>query len=429
MYLDSARLDALRQFDPQMADLVEGEERRQTNTLCLIASENYPSPVVSCLEGSIFASKNAEGYPGKRVAGGCEAADAVERLAVERCKELFGCEHANVQSMSATVANVAVLSALLKPGDTILGMELNHGGHLSHGARFHLSGKSYKSVFYGLNRETERIDMDEVERLAKEHRPNLIICGASSYPRLIDYKRFGQIAHEVGAYLLADIAHPVGLIAAGLVPSPVPYADVVTTSTHKTWRGPRGCGIIMCKRELASRIDQSVFPGLQGAPKIDMIASRAVQMKESMTEIFKDYQRQVLKNAAVLADELTRRGVRLVSGGTDTHLVLADVRSLISTGSRAEQVLGSVGLVANKNLIPFDPLPARQTSGIRLGSPALTTRGFVEDDFRLVAGLIVDTLERHQDAAALESVRGEVSRLAARFPLFSDKWSVGTSRK
>ena len=374
------------------------------------------------MEGTVWANKNAEGYPGRRFAGGCELADRVDRLAVKRCKELFGCEYANVQSMSSTLSNVAVLRALLKPGDMILSMELNQGGHLSHGAKFHYSGKSYQVIQYGLNPKTEVIDMEQVERLAKEHRPKLIICGTSSYPLKVDYKRFGEIAREVGAYLMADIAHPVGLIAAGVIPSPIPYADVVTTSTHKTFRGPRGCGIIMCKEGLGKRIDQQIFPGMQGAPKMDMIASRAVLFKECMTPEYRAYQQQVAKNAEALADELKKCGLRLVAGGTQTHLVLVDVRGLISTGRQAEEVLESVGIVVNKNMIPYDPQPANLASGIRIGSPALTTRGFKEEDIRETARLLAETLKHCDNREKLQEISAKVREKAMRYPMFAKEW-------
>lgn len=422
MYLDDS-FEKIKRFDPEMANLTIREEERQLGTLCLIASENYASPLAAGLEGSIWANKNAEGYPGKRFVAGCELADALENLAKERIRKLFGCEHVNVQSMSATIANIAILRALLNSGDTILSMELNQGGHLSHGAKFHYSGRAYKSVFYGLNEKTERIDMEQVERLAAEHKPRLIICGASSYPRQIDYKRFGEIARGVGAYLMADIAHPVGLIAAGVIPSPVPHADVVSTSTHKTWRGSRGCGIVMCRAELAKKIDSEIFPGLQGAPKMDMIAARAVQALESLSPQYKAYQKQVYDNAQALADELTGNGLRLVSGGTDTHLILADVRSLIPSGREAEAALESVGIIVNKNMIPNDPQSPQIASGIRIGSPALTTRGFVEKEIREVGGLVAETLKNHGNEEKLSAIRKKVSALAAKHPLFDEeKW-------
>lgn len=422
MYMDGS-FELIKAFDPEVAALTMDEEQRQLDTLCLIASENYASPVSVGMEGTVWANKNAEGQAGKRYVGGCELADKLEFLAMERCKELFGCEHVNVQAMSSTLANIAVLRALLKPGDTILSMELNQGGHLSHGAAFHYSGKTYNVVQYGLNPETEVIDMDEVERLAKECRPQIIICGASSYPRLIDYQRFGEIAREVGAFLMADIAHPVGLIAAGVIPSPVPHADVVTTSTHKTFRGPRGCGIVMCKEAIGKKIDSQIFPGMQGAPKMDMIASRAVLFKECMTDEYRAYQQQVLKNAAALADELKQCGLRLVSGGTDTHLILVDIRDLIPTGREAEAVLESVGIVVNKNMIPYDPQPAKDGSGIRIGSPALTTRGFLEDDMREVGRLVAKALKHYQEPEVLEEVRAAVRAKAAGYPMYAKQWN------
>ncbi len=422
MYMDNS-FEQIRKFDPEIAGYTEQEEKRQLETLCLIASENYASPVTVGMEGTVWANKNAEGYPGRRFAGGCEIADQVELLATKRCKELFGCEYVNIQSMSSTLSNVAVLRAILKPGDTILSMELNQGGHLSHGARFHYSGKTYNVIQYGLNRETETIDMEQAERLAKEHKPQLIICGTSSYPRKVDYERFGEIAKEVGAYMMADIAHPVGLIAAGVIPSPVPYADVVTTSTHKTFRGPRGCGVIMCKEALGKKIDQQIFPGLQGAPKMDMIASRAVLFKECMTEEYRNYQNQVLKNAEALADELKKCGLRLVSGGTETHLVLVDIRELIPTGREAEEVLGSVGIVVNKNMIPYDPQSANLASGIRIGSPALTTRGFKEEDMRETARLLAKALKHYENKEILEEVRKAVKEKAVKYPMFAEEWN------
>ncbi|MGL6199301.1 MAG: serine hydroxymethyltransferase [Lachnospiraceae bacterium] len=422
MYLENS-FEKIRQFDPEMADLTVREEERQKSTICLIASENYASPLAAGLEGTIWADKNAEGYPGGRFVAGCELADAVENLAKDRIKKLFGAEHANVQAMSATIGNVAILRALLQPGDTILSMELDQGGHLSHGARFHYSGKMYNAVFYGLSKETEEIDMEQVEALAKEHKPKVIICGASSYPKQIDYKRFGKIAKSVGAYMVADIAHPVGLIAAEIIPSPFPYADVVTTSTHKTWRGSRGGGIIMCKAELAKKIDSQIFPGLQGAPKMDMIAARAVQALESITPVFKAYQQKVYDNAKALADELLKCGLRLVSGGTNTHLILVDVRNLIPSGKEAEEILESVGIVVNKNMIPYDPQSPKITSGIRIGTPAMTTRGMEEEQIREVGQLLAETLKNKDDETELEKIRIRIKEIAAKYPLFDEeKW-------
>lgn len=424
MYMDGS-FALIEKFDPEIAKMTIDEENRQLSTLCLIASENYSSPVTVGMEGTVWANKNAEGYPGRRFAGGCELADKVEELAKARACELFGAEYANVQSMSSTLANIAVLRALLKPGDTILSMELNQGGHLSHGAHFHYSGKMYNVVQYQLNKETEVIDMEQVEALAKEHKPQLIIAGTSSYPRCVDYKRFGEIAKEVGAYFMVDIAHPVGLIAGKVIPSPVPYADVVTTSTHKTFRGPRGAGIILCKAELGKKIDAAVFPGMQGAPKMDMIASRAVLFKEAMTPEYQAYQQQVAKNAVALADELQKCGLRVVSGGTETHLVLVDIRNLIPTGRMAEEVLESVGIVTNKNMIPYDPQPANQASGIRIGSPALTTRGFKEEDMREVARLLAKTLQNRENPEILAEIRAAVTEKAKKYPMFAEEWILG----
>ena len=416
------RADLLEPFDPEMAALTRQERERQLSTINLIASENFASPYASCLEGSIWANKNGEGYPGKRFVAGCELADRVEAIAIERAKALFGCEHANVQSMSATIGNVAILNALLKPGDLILSMELTHGGHLSHGATFHYSGKAFKAIHYGVDRATERIDMEQVRSLAREHRPKIIICGCSSYPRTIDYAAFGEIAKSVGAILLVDLAHNVGLVAAGVIPSPFPHADVVSTSTHKTFRGPRGGGLILCKQEFAAKIDRAVFPGLQGAPKLDMIAARAVLFKECMTPEFRRYGAQVVANAQALADGCRSQQLRLVAGGTDTHLVLVDVTSVIASGKQAESVLESVGIITNRNGIPFDAHPPNVSSGIRIGSPFLTTRGMKEPDLFRVGRLIGQVLEQHKEHLALESAAQELSVMARKFSLFSPEW-------
>ena len=415
-------MDLVAQFDPEMARLVAAEERRQRDTVNLIASENYASPLALALEGSIFANKNAEGYPGKRFVAGCEHADAVERLAVARLKDLFGCEHANVQAMSATIANVALLGTVLEPGDRLLGMRLADGGHLSHGAEFHLSGKTFEAVHYGVDRQTERIDMDRVADSAKRHRPKLIICGGSAYPRAIDYGAFGEIARSVGALLWADVAHTAGLIAAGVVPSPLPHADFVTTSTHKTWRGPRGFGVILCRKDWAERIDRALFPGIQGAPKMDMIAARAVFFKECATPEFREYARQVLDNAKALAEGLTEGGIRLVSGGTDTHLILADVRGQVPDGARAEALLAEVGIIANKNPIPFDPAPPTVSSGLRVGTAAMTTRGLETEKFRKIGALIARVLTDAKDPTVAEAARAEVANLVLDRPLFARRW-------
>lgn len=415
-------MNVFGQFDPEMAILSQKEEERQRSTINIIASENFASPLATFLEGGIWANKNSEGYPGKRYVAGCELADAVENLAIERLKELFQCEHANVQAMSATVGNVAIMNAVLQPGDTILSMELSHGGHLSHGASFHYSGKTFKAVHYGVNRETEQIDMDEVRKLALEHRPKMIICGTSSYPRLIDYAGFAEIAKTVGALFFVDLAHNVGLVAAGVIPSPVPYADIVSSSTHKTFRGPRGGGIILCKKELAGKIDRALFPGLQGAAKLDMIAARAVLFKECMTDEFKRYGKQVLDNAVALAGGCMAEGLRLVAGGTDTHLAVVDVTNLIPSGKQAEDVLASVGIICNKNGIPFDSQPLTLASGIRIGSPFMTTRGMKAKEMFHVGVLVGQALRNYNDSLILNNIRQEVAGMAAKYPLFADEW-------
>ncbi|MEO5692979.1 MAG: serine hydroxymethyltransferase [Usitatibacter sp.] len=419
------RADLLEPFDPELAALTRQERERQISTINLIASENFASPYATCLEGSIWANKNGEGYPGKRFVAGCELADRLEAIAIERAKALFGCEHANVQSMSATIGNVAILNALLKSGDTILSMELTHGGHLSHGAKFHYSGKAFKAVHYGVERATERIDMDQVASLAREHQPAMIICGCSSYPRTIDYSAFKEVASSVGAILLVDLAHNVGLVAAGVIPSPFPHADVVSTSTHKTFRGPRGGGLILCRREFAAKIDREVFPGLQGAPKLDMIAARAVLFKECMTPEFRRYGAQVISNAKALADGCRAQGLRLVTGGTDTHLVLVDVTSAVASGKQAEADLESVGIITNRNGIPFDAKPPNVSSGIRIGSPFMTTRGMKEKDFLRVGTLIGEVLARREDGKVLEAAKQESVGMARRFPLFGEEWLPG----
>ncbi|TWH45801.1 serine hydroxymethyltransferase [Sporomusa sp. KB1] len=415
-------MNVLGKFDLEMTMLAKQEEERQRSTINIIASENFASPLSTCLEGGIWANKNAEGYPGKRFVAGCELVDRVENLAIERLKELFQCEYANVQAMSATVGNVAIMNAVLKPGDTILSMELSHGGHLSHGASFHYSGKTFNAIHYGVNRETEQIDMDEVRRLAIEHKPKMIICGTSSYPRLIDYAAFSEIAKSVGAVFFVDLAHNVGLVAAGAIPSPVPYADIVSSSTHKTFRGPRGGGIILCKKELAGKIDRALFPGLQGAAKMDMIAARAVLFKECMTKEFKRYGKQVIANAVALANGCLAEGLRLVAGGTETHLVVVDVTNLIPTGKQAEEVLASIGIICNKNGIPFDSQPLTLASGIRIGSPFMTTRGMKEKEMFQVGTLVGQALRYYNDAGVLDNIRKKVADLAARYPLFADEW-------
>ena len=421
MYLDDNRALAMK-FDPEMAALAEAEEARQRDTLNLIVSENYASPIATGFEGSIFTNKNAQGYPSSRMVGGCEIVNRMEQLAIDRVKTLFGVEHANVQSLSATIANTAVFHALLNYGDTVLALGVEFGGHISHGADYHVTGQLYNIVRYGFSRETETIDMDEVRAMAAEYRPKLIICGSGAYPRLVDYEAFAEIAHSVGAYLMADIAHPAGLIAAGVIPSPAGCADVITTTTHKTWRGSRGGGIIMCKKELADRIDYAVSPVIQGAPKMDMIAARAVQAKESMTPEFRAYQRQMLENSFALAQELQRQGLRLVSGGTDTHLILVDIRGHISSGKEADRVLSSVGIVVNKELLPFDTMDPELTGGIRIGTPPLTARGMGPDEMREVGRLFAETIKYHDDETRLEAIRSQVREMTSGYPLFADKW-------
>lgn len=409
-------------FDPEIANLLHMEERRQRDTIGLIASENVVSPLASCIEGSAFTNKNTEGYVGKRYVGGCENADAAEAIAVERVKQLFGCEHANIQSGNATIANMAVLISLLNPGDTFLSMNLSDGGHLSHGAKFHMSGQNYNAVQYKVNKETELIDMDEIRKLALEHRPKMIVCGASSYPRLIDYKRFKEICDEIGAFFWVDCAHDIGLVAGRAIPSPVPYADVVTFSTQKTLRGPRGCGIIMCKGELASRIDRGVFPNLQGGPKADMLAARAVLFKECMQPEFRAYADQVIKNAKALAIGCSDEGLRLVTGSTDTHMVMLDVTKLISSGQEAETLLNKVGLVTNKNPIPYDRLPMSQMSGIRIGSTTMTTRGAKEDTMYNIGRLLGKALKNRDNQQVLDEITREVKKIAEFYPMFSSEW-------
>lgn len=409
-------------FDPEMAKLLHDEEIRQKDTIGLIASENVASPLATCLEGSVFTNKNTEGYPGKRFVGGCENADAAEQLAIQRLKELFQCGHANIQSGNATIANMAVLVALLKPGDTLLGMNLKDGGHLSHGASFHFSGQNFKSIHYGVDRITEQIDLDEVRGLAIKHKPKIIICGASSYPRLINYRAFREIADEIDAYLWVDSAHDIGLVAGEAIPSPVPYADVVTFSTQKTIRGPRGCGVILCKQELGDRIDRGVFPKLQGGPKADMLAARAVLFKECMTSEFKLYAKQVILNAKALAKGCEEENIRIITGGTDTHMVMLDVTSLIPSGLEAEKILNNVGLVTNKNMIPYDSLPPHISSGIRIGSPIMTSRGAKEDELYNIGKLIGKTLKNHDNTEILKDIKDEIENIALSYPVYSNEW-------
>lgn len=402
--------------DPEIADLIRQEERRQFQGIELIASENYVSAAAQQAAASVLTNKYAEGLPGKRYYGGCEVVDEVERLAIARAKQLFGAEHANVQPHAGAQANAAAYLALLQPGDTVLGMSLDQGGHLTHGSKANFSGKLYHFVSYGVDRETELVDYDEVERIAQEAQPKLIVAGYSAYPRVLDFARFRQIADSVGAILMCDMSHFAGLVAAGLYPNPIPHCQIVTTTTHKTLRGPRGA-MILCTEEYAAKIDKGVFPGTQGGPLEHIIGAKAVAFKEALTPEFKTYQRQVVDNAQALASGLIERGLRLVSGGTDNHLMLVDVRPFNVTGRDAEATLESVHIHNNKNAIPFDPEKPTITSGVRLGTPAITTRGFGTTEMRQVANLIADALAAREDQAALVAIREQVMALTERFPL------------
>ena len=409
--------DIIRQQDRQVYDSMMRELERQRDHIELIASENFVSPAVMQAMGSHLTNKYAEGYPAARYYGGCQYVDEIERLAIDRAKQLFGAEHANVQPHSGSQANVAVYLALLKPGDTILGMDLSHGGHLTHGSKASISGKYFNACFYGVDKETERIDYDAVQRRAEECRPKLIIAGASAYSRVIDFARMRQIADSVGAYLMVDMAHIAGLVAAGEHPSPVPYAHVVTTTTHKTLRGPRGA-LILCKEELKKKIDSAVFPGTQGGPLMHIIAAKAICFGEALRPEFREYQHQVVLNAAVLADELGAQGLRLVSGGTDNHLLNVDVMSMGKTGAEVQELLDMANITANKNAIPFDTLPVRQTSGMRFGTPAVTTRGMKEAEMREIGGMIVQLLRGGSEAT--DEVRRHTIELCRRFPLYPE---------
>ncbi len=411
-------LELLQQQDPVVAGMVQRELGRQRQHLELIASENFTSAAVMAAQGSVLTNKYAEGLPGKRYYGGCEFVDEAESLAIERAKALFGAAHANVQPHSGAQANFAVFLALLQPGDTILGMDLSHGGHLTHGSPVNVSGKWFKVVQYGVNRETETLDFDQIRTLALEHRPKLIICGYSAYPRVIDFEKFRAIADEVGAYLMADIAHIAGLVAAGLHPNPIPYCDVVTTTTHKTLRGPRG-GLILTKDgELGKKFDKGVFPGSQGGPLEHVIAAKAVAFGEALQPEFKTYAAQVISNAQALASQLQARGLKLVSNGTDNHLVLVDLRSIAMTGKRADQLMGEIHITANKNTVPFDPESPFVTSGLRLGSPAMTTRGMGTAEFVEIANIIADCLIHENDETVKATCRQRVAALCDRFPLY-----------
>lgn len=410
--------DTIRMSDPELYGAMKSELERQRDHIELIASENFTSRAVMEAMGSHLTNKYAEGYPGARYYGGCEYVDIVEQLAIDRAKELFGAEHANVQPHSGSQANVAVYLALLKPGDTILGMDLSHGGHLTHGSKASISGKYFNACFYGVDPETETIDYEKAMQIAGECKPKIIIAGASAYSRIIDFKKMREIADEVGAYLMVDMAHIGGLVAAGVHPSPVPYADVVTSTTHKTLRGPRGA-IILCKDELKKKINSAVFPGTQGGPLMHIIAGKAVCFKEAMSEEFKAYQRQVVKNAAVLADTLSEGGIRLVSGGTDNHLMLADTMSLGRTGNEVQELLDAAHITANKNSIPFDTQSVKLTSGMRFGTPAVTTRGMGEDEMRDIGKMIVRIINDDGDEA-IDDVKQQVLSLCERFPLYPE---------
>jgi glycine hydroxymethyltransferase len=406
----------LSQVDPEILEAIRGERNRQHNQIELIASENYTSAAVLVAQGSVLTNKYAEGYPGYRYYGGCEYVDVAEELARQRAKKLFGAEHANVQPHSGSQANAAVYMALLKPGDTVLAFKLDHGGHLTHGMKINFSGHYYNFVHYGVDPETERLNYDTIAQLAQEHRPKLLLAGASAYPRLFDFARLREIADSVGAYLVMDMAHIAGLIAVGLHPDPVPYCDVVTTTTHKTLRGPRG-GLILCKEEHAKAIDRAIFPGIQGGPLMHVIAAKAVGFQEALQPGFKAYQQAILDNAHVLAQTLVEGGLRLVSGGTDNHLMMVDLRNAHITGQEAENVLHKAGVTTNKNLIPFDPQPPRVTSGVRLGTPAVTTRGFHEAEMKVVGQAILNVVFNAHDEAMLSEVRQVTAELCSRFPV------------
>jgi len=412
-------IEHLRQTDPEIADAIQREAQRQHEHLELIASENFTSLAVMEAAGSVMTNKYAEGYPGARWYGGCEFVDIAERLAIERVKALFGAEHANVQPHSGTQANIVVFYAMLQPGDTILAMSLAHGGHLSHGHPKNFSGRFFTIVPYGVSRQTEQIDYDELEALAQQRKPKLILAGYSAYPRVLDFARFRKIADAVGAMLLVDMAHFAGLVAAGVYPNPVPYADFVTSTTHKTLRGPRG-GFILCRAQYAKAIDSALFPGNQGGPLMHIIAAKAVCFKEAMSPAFKEYQRQVVANARALAKTLAGLGYRIVSGGTDNHLLLVDLTPKRLTGKEAQETLDQAKITVNKNAIPFDPLPPGKASGIRLGTPAVTTRGMREAEMEQIAALIDEALLHRHDPAALSAVARKVGELANRFPLYPE---------
>ena len=408
----------VKQQDPKVQEMIELELGRQRNKLEMIASENFVSQAVMEAQGSVLTNKYAEGYPHKRYYGGCEYVDMVEELAIERAKQLFGAEHVNVQPHSGSQANFGVYFALLEPGDTIMGMNLSHGGHLTHGSPVNVSGKYFNIIPYGVDAETGRIDYEEMRKIAQEHKPKMIIGGGSAYSRQIDFKTMAEIAHEVGAIFMVDMAHFAGLVAAGLHPNPVEYADIVTTTTHKTLRGPRG-GMIMCKEEYAKAIDKSIFPGIQGGPLMHVIAAKAVAFGEALQPEFKEYAKQVIVNAQTLADALQQEGFTIVSGGTDTHVLLVDLRAVGLTGKVAEHILDEVGITCNKNTIPFDPESPFVTSGIRLGTPALTTRGLNAEDMKEIASIIALVLKHPEDTVAQEEAKQRVAKLCKQYPMYA----------
>ncbi len=410
----------LAEVDPEIAKVLNEETRRQEEGLELIASENFVSPAVMEAMGSVLTNKYAEGYPGKRYYGGCEVVDVAENLAISRARELFGADYANVQAHSGSQANMGAYMALMKPGDTLLSLDLNSGGHLTHGAAFNFSGKLYKIVHYGLTRDTETLDYAQAAALAREHKPKVVVVGASAYPRTIDFAKFREIADSVGAALMVDMAHIAGLVAAGVHPSPVPLADIVTSTTHKTLRGPRG-GLVLSREQYGKSLNSQIFPGIQGGPLMHVIAAKAVAFKEALTPEFKAYQRQIVANAKALAEALQRGGLRLCSGGTDNHLMLVDLRPKGLNGKVGEDVLGKAGITVNKNMIPFDPEKPMVTSGVRIGTPAITARGMKEADMAAVGALIVEALDHAQDTPRLASIRERVKELTRSFPLYASR--------
>jgi glycine hydroxymethyltransferase len=416
----------LQEVDPEIAEVLREEGRRQGTGIELIPSENFVSEAVLEAVGSVLTNKYAEGYPGRRYYGGCEFVDRAEQLAIDRAKALFGAEHANVQSHSGTQANVSVYMAALQPGDTVLGMNLSHGGHLTHGHPLNFSGKMYKFVPYGVDKETETIDFGELDRLAREHRPKMIVAGASAYSRIIDFPRMADIARSVGALFFVDMAHIAGLVAGGMHPSPVPYADFVSTTTHKTLRGPRG-GLVMCKTQYAKELDRITFPGTQGGPLMHIIAAKAVCLKEAAEPGFREYAKQIVANAKKLAEEIAKAGFRIVSGGTDNHLFLIDLFSRGITGKDAQPALDRAGITVNKNSIPFDPTPPMTGGGIRLGTPAVTTRGMLEPEMTRIAAWITEILSNMGDAERERRIRAEVAEFAVQFPLYTRRWDIAAS--